>query len=47
MSFVVDDLETMIRNGWFIEGHLDNEKTTLMITDEVYNVFPFKPLIYF
>ncbi len=36
-SFVVDDLETMIRNGWFIEGHLDNEKTTLMITDEVYN----------
>lgn len=36
---VVKDLEFMIRNRWFVQGHLDQGKTCLMITDEVYEQY--------
>lgn len=36
---VVKDLEYMIRNRWFVEGHLDKGKTCLMVTDAVYEQY--------
>ncbi len=36
---VVKDLEYMIKKGWFKEGHLDKEKTCLMITDRMYEEY--------
>lgn len=36
---IVKDLEFMIRNRWFVQGHLDQGKTCLMITDEVYEQY--------
>ncbi|MDB8802854.1 5-bromo-4-chloroindolyl phosphate hydrolysis family protein [Romboutsia sp. 1001216sp1] len=35
-SFVVKDLSKMIDLGMFLEGHIDEEKTYLMLSDEVY-----------
>lgn len=36
---VVKDLEYMIRNRWFVQGHLDRGKTCLMVTDQVYEQY--------
>ena len=36
---VIDDLEYMIQNGWFLEGHLDPGKTQFMLTDSVYEQY--------
>lgn len=36
---VVKDLEYMIRKNWFKQGHLDKQKTCLMITDKMYTQY--------
>lgn len=36
-SFVVKDLSKMIDLGMFLEGHIDDEKTYFMLSDEVYD----------
>ena len=38
-AFVRKDLEKMIRDGYFLQGHLDDEKSCLMITDETYELY--------
>ena len=35
--FLIKDLEKMIDMGMFYQGHIDEEKSHFMITDEVYN----------
>lgn len=35
-KFVLKDLKKMIKKGWFREGHLDQQKTTFMLTDSMY-----------
>ncbi len=37
--FVVKDVEKMIRKGWFRQGHLDQKKTCLMVTDHMYQEY--------
>lgn len=37
--FVVKDVEKMIKNGWFCQGHLDKNKTCLMVTDHMYREY--------
>lgn len=37
--FVIKDLQKMIRKGWFKEGHLDDEKTCLMVTHSTYREY--------
>ena len=36
---VVKDLEYMIRKNWFKQGHLDKQKTCLMVTDKMYTQY--------
>lgn len=36
---VIKDLEYMIRKGWFSQGHLDQKKTCLMVTDQMYSQY--------
>ncbi|MEG1131998.1 MAG: 5-bromo-4-chloroindolyl phosphate hydrolysis family protein [Romboutsia sp.] len=38
-SFVVKDLSKMIDLGMFLEGHIDEEKTYFMLSDEVYGEY--------
>lgn len=38
-KFVVRDVEKMIQKGWFCQGHLDNQKTCLMVTDHMYQEY--------
>ncbi len=38
-GFVVKDVERMIANGWFIQGHLDDKRTCLMVTDQMYSQY--------
>lgn len=38
-KYVVKDVEKMIEKKWFTEGHLDKQKTCLMVTDNVYNQY--------
>lgn len=33
------DLAWMIRKGWFLQGHLDKQKTCLILTDEMYEQY--------
>lgn len=37
--FVVKDLEKMIQKGWFRQGHLDVQKTCLMVSDDAYKQY--------
>lgn len=37
--FVVKDLEKMIQKGWFRQGHLDTQKTCLMVSNEAYKQY--------
>lgn len=37
--FVVKDLEKMIQKGWFRQGHLDTQKTCLMVSDDAYKQY--------
>ena len=36
---VVKDLKKMIRKGWFIHGHLDEQETCLMTSEEAYQQY--------
>lgn len=36
---VIKDLEYMIRKNWFKQGHLDQQKTCLMLTDQMYTQY--------
>lgn len=36
---VVKDLRKMIRKGWFCQGHLDEQETCLMVSDESYRQY--------
>ncbi|MBR5578260.1 MAG: 5-bromo-4-chloroindolyl phosphate hydrolysis family protein [Lachnospiraceae bacterium] len=36
---VVRDLEYMMENQWFLEAHLDKEKTQFMLTDKIYEQY--------
>ena len=38
-KFVVKDVEKMIKKGWFIQGHLDAQKTCLIVSDKVYEQY--------
>lgn len=38
-KFVVKDLETMIRKGWFLQGHLDEQKACLMTSREAFEQY--------
>lgn len=38
-KFVVKDLEWMIAKGWFIQGHLDDQKACLITTDPAYDEY--------
>lgn len=37
--YVVKDLEKMIQKGWFRQGHLDRQKTCLMVSDDAYKQY--------
>ena len=39
VKYVVKDLEYMISNGWFLEGHLDEEKKCLMVSHRMYDQY--------
>lgn len=36
---VIKDLEYMIGKRWFLQGHLDKQKTCLMVTDKMYEEY--------
>ncbi len=36
---VINDLEYMIKKHWFLQGHLDKQKTCLMISDQMYQQY--------
>lgn len=38
-KLVVKDLEYMIRKGWFMQGHLDQNKTCLIVTQQMYDQY--------
>lgn len=38
-AYIVKDLEKMIKKGWFRQGHLDQQKTCLMVTDRMYEQY--------
>ncbi len=38
-KYVVKDVEKMIQSGWFCQGHLDDKKTCLMLTDNMYREY--------
>ncbi len=38
-KFVIKDLRKMIDKGWFKEGHLDEQETCFMLTDESYELY--------
>lgn len=38
-KYVVKDIEKMIEKKWFTQGHLDKQKTCLMVTDNIYNQY--------
>ena len=37
--YVVKDLEKMIQKGWFRQGHLDRQKSCLMVSDDAYKQY--------
>lgn len=39
VKFVVKDLEKMIQKDWFKQGHLDKQKTCLIVTDKMYQQY--------
>ncbi len=38
-KFVAKDLERMIQKGWFRQGHLDEQKTCLMVSNKAYGQY--------
>lgn len=39
VKFVKKDIKTMIARGWFLEGHVDEQKTCLITSDETYQQY--------
>lgn len=39
VKYVVRDLEDMLARGWFLQGHLDEQKTCLIVTDGMYRQY--------
>lgn len=39
IKFVVKELERMIQKGWFLQGHLDKQKTCLITTNQMYQQY--------
>lgn len=39
VKYVVKDLETMIASGWFLQGHLDKQKTCLIVSHNMYDQY--------
>ena len=35
-KYIVKDLEKMINKGWFMQGHLDGQRTCLIVSNEAY-----------
>lgn len=38
-KYVVKDIKKLIRKGWFKQGHLDKQKTCLILTNRAYNEY--------
>lgn len=38
-AYVVKDLKKMIQKGWFLEGHLDDDETCLIVDDATYHQY--------
>lgn len=38
-AFAIRDIEKMLQKGWFPQGHFDQQKTALMIGEQVYNQY--------
>lgn len=38
-KFVLKDVEMMVKHRWFCQGHLDKQKTCLMVTDKMYRQY--------
>jgi ribosomal 30S subunit maturation factor RimM len=36
-QYLIKDTRAMIRDGWFKQGHIDGQETSLMVTDAVYH----------
>ncbi len=39
MNIVQKDVRTMIKTGWFLEGHMDSQETCLITSDETYDYY--------
>lgn len=39
IKYVVKDIEKMIHKGWFLQGHLDKQKTCLITTNQMYQQY--------
>ena len=39
MKFVKKDIKAMITKGWFLEGHVDEQETCLITSDETYRQY--------
>lgn len=39
VKFVKRDIKTMIRKGWFIEGHVDRQETCLITSNDTYHQY--------
>lgn len=39
LKFIVKDLERMIAKGWFRQGHLDQKKSCLMVSNQAYGQY--------
>lgn len=39
IAYVGKDVEKMIQKGWFRQGHMDNQKTCLIVTDKMYHQY--------
>ncbi len=38
-KFIIEDTQKMIAGGMFLQGHLDDQKTCLMVTDDIYQQY--------
>ena len=38
-KFVIKDVRAMIRKGWFLEGHIDDQQTCLITSNETYDQY--------
>ncbi|CUX34834.1 5-bromo-4-chloroindolyl phosphate hydrolysis family protein [Clostridium sp. C105KSO13] len=38
-KYVVRDIEKMMRKGWFLQGHLDRQKTCLIVSNNAYKQY--------